>query len=141
MVVIQPFFFYWGFLSRPFTNHRTVGEEGGHFFNFSLPLPPASKTLRHQLCDYCRELISRHRQQPDSNRESLVSERKSLTIVKTQSYKSQSCKSQRCNATLVKTQAIGNVQWQSLKLNWQKYFLLTTINFKLFFFNFYNKFI
>ena len=40
------FFFYLGFLSRPFTNHRTAGEGGGHFFNSSLPLPPASQTLR-----------------------------------------------------------------------------------------------
>ena len=36
-----------GFLSQPFTNHRTAGEEGGHFFNSSLPLPPASQTLRY----------------------------------------------------------------------------------------------
>ena len=28
------FFFYQGFLSRPFTNHRTAGEGGGHFFSF-----------------------------------------------------------------------------------------------------------
>ena len=41
------FFFYLGFLSRTFSNHRTAGEEGGHFFNSSLPLPPASQTLRH----------------------------------------------------------------------------------------------
>ena len=40
-------FFYLGFLSQPFMNHRTVGEGGGHFFNSSLPLPPASQTLRH----------------------------------------------------------------------------------------------
>ena len=55
------------------------GEGGGHFFNSSLPLPPASQTLRHQPGDYCRELTSAHSQQPDSNREPLVSERKSLT--------------------------------------------------------------
>ena len=36
------FFFYLGFYPLPFTNHRTVREGGGHFFNFSLPLPPAS---------------------------------------------------------------------------------------------------
>ena len=36
------FFFYSGFLSRPFTNHRTAGEGCGHFFNSSVPLPPAS---------------------------------------------------------------------------------------------------
>ena len=40
------FFFYLGFPSQPFTNHRTAGEGGGHFFNSSLPLPPASHTLR-----------------------------------------------------------------------------------------------
>ena len=36
------FFFYLGFYPLPFTNHRTAREGGGHFFNFSLPLPPAS---------------------------------------------------------------------------------------------------
>ena len=41
------FFFYLGFLSQPFANQRTVGEGGGHFFNSSLSLPPASQTLRH----------------------------------------------------------------------------------------------
>ena len=41
------FFFYLGFLSRTFTNHRTAGEGGGHFFNSSKLLPPASQTLRH----------------------------------------------------------------------------------------------
>ena len=35
------------FLSRTFTNHRTTGEGGGHFINSSLPLPPASQTLKH----------------------------------------------------------------------------------------------
>ena len=39
------FFFYLGFLSQPFTNHRTAEEGGGHLFNSSLPLPPASQTL------------------------------------------------------------------------------------------------
>ena len=71
------FFFYHDFLSRTFTNHRTAGKEGGHFFNFSPPLPPAQtlQTLRHQPGNYCREITSAHRQQPDSNREPLVSER------------------------------------------------------------------
>ena len=40
-------FFYLGFFSQLFMNHRTAGEEGGHFFNSSLPLPPVSQTLRH----------------------------------------------------------------------------------------------
>ena len=53
------FFFYLGFLSRIFTNHRTAGEGEEHFFNSSLPLlPPASQTLRHQSGEYCRELTS-----------------------------------------------------------------------------------
>ena len=73
------FFFYVGFYSRTFTNPRTAGEGIGHFVNFSLLLPPASQTLRHQPGDYCKELTSAHSQQPDSNRETLVSERKSLT--------------------------------------------------------------
>ena len=37
------FFIYLSFLSRPFTNYRTAGEGGGHFFNSSLPLPLASQ--------------------------------------------------------------------------------------------------
>ena len=73
------FFIYLGFLSRTFTNHRTAGEGEGHFFNFSLPLPPASQTLRQLMEDYCRELTSTHSRQPDSNRVPLVSERKPIT--------------------------------------------------------------
>ena len=41
------FFFYLDFLSRTFTIHGTAGEGGGYLFNSSLPLPPASQTLRH----------------------------------------------------------------------------------------------
>ena len=51
-------FFFLGFLSRTFTNYRTVGKRGGHFFNSLLPIPPASQTLRHYPGDYCRELTS-----------------------------------------------------------------------------------
>ena len=40
-------FFDMGFLSRPFTNHRTAGGGGRHLCNSPLPLPPSSKTLRH----------------------------------------------------------------------------------------------
>ena len=54
------FFFYLGFLSWPFANHRTTGEGEGHFFNFSLPLPPTSQTLRHESGDYWIELTSAH---------------------------------------------------------------------------------
>ena len=73
------FFSIWVFLSRTFMIHKTAGERGGYLFNSSLPLPPASQTLRHQLGDYCRELTSAHSWQPDSNQEPLVSEGKSLT--------------------------------------------------------------
>ena len=73
------FFFYLGFRPRPFTNLRTARERGGHFFISSLPLPPALQTLRYWPSDNCRELTSTHSCQPDSNREPLVSKRKSLT--------------------------------------------------------------
>ena len=73
------FFFFLGFHSRTFTIHRTAAEGGRFFFNSSLPLPPASQTLRRWPGDYCRELTSAYSQQPDSNREFLVSERKLLT--------------------------------------------------------------
>ena len=73
------FFFYLGFLSQAFTNHRTAGKGGGHFCNSSLALLLPSETLRHQPGDYCRELTSARTQQPDSNQEPLVSERKLLT--------------------------------------------------------------
>ena len=45
LIHVVVFFFYLGFLLRTFTNHRTAGEGGGHFFNSSLPLPSASQTL------------------------------------------------------------------------------------------------
>ena len=39
-------------------------QEGGRYrFNYSLPFPPTSQTLRHQPGDYCRELNSAHSQQ------------------------------------------------------------------------------
>ena len=78
-LISHSFFFYLGFFSRPFTNHRTAGEEGGHFFSPSLPLPVTSQALRHQPGDGCGELNSGHKQQLNSNRESLASEGKSLT--------------------------------------------------------------
>ena len=77
--ICKMFFFYLGFLSRTFSNHRTAGEGRGHFFNSLPQLPPTSQTLRHQPGDCCRELTSAHSQQPDSNREPLVFECKSLT--------------------------------------------------------------
>ena len=66
----------------PFTNiHESQDCRGrrGHFFNSSLPLPLVLQTLRHYPGDYCKELTSAHSYRPDSNRESLVSECKSLT--------------------------------------------------------------
>ena len=57
---VMDFFFFLGFLSQTFTIHRTAGEGGGYLFNSSLPLAPASKTLRHWLGDYCIELTSAH---------------------------------------------------------------------------------
>ena len=39
------FFFYLGFLLRTFTNHRTAGEGGGHFFNSSLHFHPLHRHL------------------------------------------------------------------------------------------------
>ena len=41
------FFFYLGFVSRTFTNHRTAREGGGHCIDSWLSLPPASRALRH----------------------------------------------------------------------------------------------
>ena len=73
------FSFYLGFLSRTFTIHKTAGKGGGYHFNSSLPLQSTSQIFRNQPGDYCRELTSGHSLQPDSNREPLVSERKSLT--------------------------------------------------------------
>ena len=78
----RPSFIYLqGFLSievclTTITNHRTAGEGGGHFFNSSLPIPPASQMLRHQPGECCRELTSARRQYPDSKRKPF---RKSLT--------------------------------------------------------------
>ena len=48
VLAVKSFFFsIWVFLSRTFTNHRTAGEGRGHFFNSTLPFPPALQTLRH----------------------------------------------------------------------------------------------
>ena len=75
----RQFFLCLVFLSPTRECFRTAGEGRGYFINSSLPLLPASQTLRHQSGDYCRELTSAHMQQPESNREPLLSERKSLT--------------------------------------------------------------
>ena len=73
------FFFLSGFSFMNIHDSQDSRGRGGYLFNSSLPLPPASQTLRHQPGDYCRELTSAYSWQPDSNREPLVSERKSLT--------------------------------------------------------------
>ena len=79
LTLLGTLFFFSFFFFHENAGIRTAGEEGGHFFNSSLPLLPASQTLRHQPGDYCRELTSAHNQQPNSKQEPLVSERKSLT--------------------------------------------------------------
>ena len=73
-------FFLSGFSFTNIHKSQDCREGGGHFFNSSILLPPASETLRHQLGNYYRELTSAHSQQLDSNQEPLISERKSLTI-------------------------------------------------------------
>ena len=91
-------FSIWFFFSRTCTIHRTAEEGGDYFFNFFLPLPLTSQTLRYQLGDYYRELTSAHSQQQDSNWEPLVSKHKLLTtklhaltaiIVQSQQWKHQ----------------------------------------------------
>ena len=73
------FFSIWVFfhIHSRFTGQQ--GKGGGYLFNSSLPLPPVSQTRRYQPGNCCRELTSAHSQQPDSNQEPLVSERKSLS--------------------------------------------------------------
>ena len=65
-----------------FTNIQDSQDSRGRgslLFDSSLPLPPASQIVRHQLGSYCKELTSVSSQQTDSNRESLIFERKSLS--------------------------------------------------------------
>ena len=71
------FFFYLAFLSRTFI-HESQGCRGRGRAFFKL-LTTTSLALGHYPGNYCRELTSAHSLQPDSNWESLVSERKSLT--------------------------------------------------------------
>ena len=59
---------------------RITGLQGKGKDKSSYSLPSASQTLRHQPGNYCRELTSAHSQQPNSNREPLVSECNFLTI-------------------------------------------------------------
>ena len=78
-LLLSNVFFLSGFSFTNIHYHRTAGERGGYLFNSSLPLPLASQALRHQPGDYCRQRTSAHSQQPDSNREPLFSDCKSLT--------------------------------------------------------------
>ena len=72
----QLFFSIWIFFHE---HSRIIGQKGGgEAICLSLPLPPASQTLRYQPGDYSRELISGYSQLQDANREYLVPE--SLTI-------------------------------------------------------------
>ena len=56
------FFFYLGFFSQPFTNHRTAGEGEGYFFNSLLLLPSTdTQTLAGQLLQrthLCRQAVA-----------------------------------------------------------------------------------
>ena len=72
-------YFLSGFSFTNILESQDAGKGVGHFINSSLPLPLASQALSHQPDDYCRELTSAHSQQPESNQEPFVSERKSLT--------------------------------------------------------------
>ena len=62
--------FVLGFLSQIFSIHRIEDEGGRYLFNSTLPFPSASQTPRRQPRGCCREFISAHSQQPDSNQES-----------------------------------------------------------------------
>ena len=72
-------FFDLGILSQTFTIHRTAGQWKIYLFNSSVPLSPASQTLRHQPGSYCREHTSAHSQQPYTNQKPLISELKLIT--------------------------------------------------------------
>ena len=52
------FLFYLGFLLRTFTNHRTAGEGGGHFFISSLPLPPKALLKRYRYLDISQAITA-----------------------------------------------------------------------------------
>ena len=79
MTATDIFFFCLGFFPQPILNHRTADEGGGHFFNYSLPLPTTLHTVTYQLWNYFRALTSANSQRPVSNQELQVSELKPLT--------------------------------------------------------------
>ena len=72
----QIFFSIWVSI-REHSRITGCGEGGGNFFNSSLPLPPASQTLKHYPGN--AYFTSAHNQQLNSNQELLVSEHKLLT--------------------------------------------------------------
>ena len=43
---LQTYSSFWVFFLQTFLIRRTAGERGAYSFNSSLPLPPASQTLR-----------------------------------------------------------------------------------------------
>ena len=76
------YFFCFYLSGFSFTRNSRSTEQKGKGYTIlilSLPLPPASRTLTHQLANYCKELTSAHGQWPDSNQEPLAFERKFLT--------------------------------------------------------------
>ena len=73
-------FFLSGF---SFTNiHHLQDSKVKKRLSFKLLLTTSTcfNNIRHQSVDYCRELISTHSKQLDSNREALISECKLVTI-------------------------------------------------------------
>ena len=62
-IVVSVFFLFFlsGFSFTTIYESQNCREGGRHFFNSSLPFPPASQTLRHYPGDYCRELTPAHR--------------------------------------------------------------------------------
>ena len=68
-----------GFFSQPFTNQRMQWKGEGISLTPHYHFHLLHRHLRHQPGNYCREFTSTHRQQLDSNQESLVSECKLQT--------------------------------------------------------------
>ena len=60
---LPDFFFLCGFSFTNIHESQDCRGRGRHLFNSSLPLPPASRTLRHYPGDCCRELTSAHSEQ------------------------------------------------------------------------------
>ena len=78
VLLFEANFFYLEFLSQTFMIHKKAGEGEGYFFKSSVPLPPLQRHLDTSQAITVKTLHITW--QPDSNREPLVSECKSLTI-------------------------------------------------------------